>query len=91
MDVDKVYKLLRVAEMAPKFPHMTGKITQWVNYQILELNREIDTEIESMKQDIQQKHDAEQKAKAAEIEANAEPVEDTLDPETHLSNHVRRL
>lgn len=93
MDVDRVYKLLRIAEMAPKFPHMTGKITQWVNYGIIELNREIDAELDAMKKDIQQKHDAEQKAKAAEIEAKAEPKEEgVFDPDrADEPNQVRRL
>lgn len=95
MDVDKVYKLLRVAEMAPKFPPMTGKITQWVNYAILELNREIDAELDAMKQDIQQKHDEAQRVKAAEIEAKAEPVEEHKEVvgENNLTSadQVRRL
>lgn len=58
MDVDKIYKLFAIAEQAPKFPHMSGKVLEWVRLQLIDVDKEISAEIEDFKAKVQADADA---------------------------------
>lgn len=64
MDVDKVYKLFAIAEQAPKFPDMSGKVLEWVRLQLIDVDKEITQEIEMFKAKVQA--DADERSKVAQ-------------------------
>lgn len=79
MDVDKVYKLFAIAEQAPKFPHLQGRVLEWVRLQLIDVDKEITQEIEAFKAKVQAEADT-RKQKAL----NEKPVDfEQAPPETN--------
>lgn len=58
MDVPRVWMLFQIAEQAPKFPHMSGRVLEWVRLQLIDVDKEISAEIETFKAKVQADADA---------------------------------
>lgn len=100
MDVDKVYKLFAIAEQAPKFPHLQGRVLEWVQLQLKDVDREIVAEIEDFKAHVKKEVDERGRVMQAKAKAQAEQdkkattkpapktVEEQTDAELGLDNMV---
>lgn len=75
MDIGKVWMLYQIAEAAPKFPHMSGRVLEWVKYQLADVDKEITQEIVEIKARIQAEQDerfrVQQAKQAKQAEADA--------------------
>lgn len=72
MDISKVWMLFNIAEAAPKFPHMSGRVLEWVRLQLLDVDKEITQEIEDFKAKVQAEQDERHRQRQAKAAKQAE-------------------